>query len=62
MAVEHEETSDGKVVPFASLSQTATLDGAGRVSYVEAVWQGATYRQTLTYGASTVTSSMWVKQ
>lgn len=63
MSVRHEIASDGKVVPFESLAQEFAYNGDGTVNYVQAVWEGVTYRQSYTYTSGKLTGvSRWVKQ
>ena len=63
MTVKHDIASDGKVIPFDSLEQSYAYNGDGTLNYVQATWEGVTYRQTYTYTAGKLVGiSRWVKQ
>lgn len=64
MTVENVITADEKVIPIGSLEQAIFRHGDGRVNYFQVVFNGITYRQTLSYDASLNVSaiSRWVKQ
>lgn len=63
MSMQHEVTSDGKVIPMGAYDQALFYNSDGTLSYVQVVTPDGTYRQTYGYVSGVVTSiSRWTKQ